>query len=589
MKKILSCFLSSVVFALILGGCADIKPGKVGSPDAATNTAPATTTAAPVETAQVDKLLAPPTPSDLYNDKNVLSMTSGSAEVDHADGTVETVTSELAVAPGDTIKIKKGLGVLTWFDDSISRLKEGTVLEVSKAEADAQDITETHIGFKVVSGEVWNKVRALVDQKSDFLSYAGSVVSGVRGSVYNVIVNGDKMTVESIEHAAFVAQVNSKTMAFTVTKNITQGQMANAVISGGKAGNPMLSIGAISSGRLKQDWILKNSDEDQSADQEIRRKNLDRMLARAGALPGEPGYEEKTKEINQLLESTKDPLGKSRLEIQIAELRANEALALALKNPSGATAAEASSKLGEIQKSIDSASLSKDEQQKIKSEAQTQLKMWDRSFEGVLPNETDLFKAKDSIRNGELNLAPTPEDKEQIQGNILKRKYFELNDAAKLSPDLSSQLKQQLEQVRQEYQKVTRENPQAFDFQLPTVDQLNQINQALQQAVKNIPELKDKIPSIDSAKLQQIQEGLKQALPLIQQMQKSGLAVPKIDPSTVNLLNVPAVTNPSASATAPTIDTTTAPAAATTTIPSTGITSTSIKTLLPTIKAVPNL
>ena len=43
--------------------------------------------------------------------------------------------------------------------------------------------------LNVIKGEVWSKVRNLVDEDSEFLSYSGNIVAGVRGSTYNFIAD----------------------------------------------------------------------------------------------------------------------------------------------------------------------------------------------------------------------------------------------------------------------------------------------------------------------------------------------------------------------------------------------------------------
>lgn len=561
MKKFLSSTLIALLIATTVAGCADIDPKRVGESDAGGKSSD-----------QIDKLLAPPTADNFYESKTVLKMTAGSAEVKRADGKTETVTAETNVGPGDTIKIlAKGAGVVTWFDDSISRLKEGTELTIDKADFNPENITETKVNFHVVSGEVWSKVRALVDKKSEFLSYSGNVVSGVRGSTYNMIVTNEGVAVESIAHAAFMADFDPKTKAIGKPKTLVRGQVAKASrVSSGK--KVAIEIDKIPPKRLTDSWMVDNDKEDVKIEKVLRQKNLKRLLDRAGALPGEAGYEQKMKQVNDRLGQLKDPIEKSKLETRIAQMRANESLALALKNPEGFSPEGMGEKLDALKGAIENSGLSDDLKRTMMMESQRELKAWDRSLEDVLPFEEKLYKAKEMLRNGEMEMSPTSEIRGEIEGKILQRRYFELGDAMEKSPTLSDEYLKEMEQVKRDYEKASKMMPREFNFELPprsqwpTADEIKSslsgvkqmfesdyFRQAMDEAGVTEQEYNEAMQGLNEA-LPEMQKILNENPDMFKQIEDSINSIPTVDPSLLNAIDPLPTIDPALLNSMPTID-----------------------------------
>jgi hypothetical protein len=537
MKKFLSSILSVLFVATMVAGCASSEPQQkiVGGDKTEI---------------QVDQLLAPTSAKDLYEDKSVLKMTAGKAKVKHADGKEEEVSAELAVVPGDTITIlEKGAGTLVWFDNSISRLKEGTVLTIDKADYNPEQITQTHINFHVVKGEIWNKVRGLVDQDSDFLSYSGAVVSGVRGSIYNLVVDDSSVTVESVAHSAFLAPVDPKTSVIGKEKRIVRGQLAKAM------GKKAIQLASIPPKRLKEEWFTQNGDKDKSAAKELREKSLNRLASSVGALPWDSGYEQKMLRIQKALENIQDPAQQAEFEARVAQLKAKEAVVLALRSPDTSTPETIKAQFDAVQSAVSAGGVSDQVKNKLRAEAETQMQALDRSLDEVLPETQPVYDLKEALRQTEVNLAPEKKRK-AIQERVLERTYFELNDASQ-NPGaaMPEALKSELSNAQQQLQKLS-------DFWKQNVNFQQDYMRVIQEFQKN-PQDPAAIQKLQNyfqdpatqQKLQEAQKAVEQALPAIQKLQN---AVPVAKPttvrpstvapapigSTINLLGTPAVNLP---------------------------------------------
>jgi len=522
MKKFLSFSLILILTAVSLAGCGGSKKDNSQNGDVATEI-------------QVDKLLAPPTAKDLYEDNSVLKMTKGTAKVRHTDGTEEEVSTEIAVVPGDTITIlDKGAGTLVWFDDSISRLKEGTVLTIDKADYNPEKITQTHINFHVVKGEIWNKVRGLVDQDSDFLSYSGAVVSGVRGSVYNLIVDDSSVTIESVAHSAFLAPVDPKTNAIGKEKRIVRGQLAKSV------GKKAIQSALISPKRLKEEWFTSNGDEDKSAAKKLREKSLNRLMASVGALPGDSAYEQKMLRIQNALEKIQDPAKHAEFEARLAQMKAKEAVILALRNPDSASAEAVKTQLDAVRSSVGAEGLSEDVKNTLRAEAEIQMQALDRSLDEVLPDTKPIYDLKDALRQTEVNLAPE-KTRQTIKERVLERTYFELNDASQ-NPGfvMPEALKSELSNAQAELQKLSDFWQKNADFQQDYIKMIEEF-QANPQDPAAVQKLQNYFQDpATQQKLQEAQKVIEQAMPAIQKLQQ----VAPVDAGTINLLGTPAVKLP---------------------------------------------
>lgn len=262
-------------------------------------------------------LLTPLVSADYYNSQNYLEVNIGTVIVKRKIGEEETVVKNTNLNIGDTIIVKENsLATIYWFDDSISRLNEGTEITIDEADYNPININEIKINIKVVSGEVWSKVQSLTDKNSEFLSYTGNIVAGVRGTVYNHRVNGDKIEIETLKHAVFLGLINGDKKIIVANKK--------GVVD---FNNPKIKIDLFKKDR---DWYKDNSKKDKDDERRIMEKSLLKIKKRIGLLPGEKGYDKKIKNIKEYLESIKDPQKRIEMQLKFSQLQVEELLMLAI-------------------------------------------------------------------------------------------------------------------------------------------------------------------------------------------------------------------------------------------------------------------
>jgi hypothetical protein len=254
----------------------------------------------------VDNLLVPTAAADVYEDSNRLEVVEGTVTVKRVSGEEEEVIVETDVNVGDTIIVgEDSKAVLYWFDHSISRLAAGTELTIDQAAYNPENINEADINFEVVSGEVWSKVQAIVDEDSEFLGYAGNVVAGVRGSVFNFAVEGDEVIVDSIAHALMVGD-----------ETITSGQQGSFK----KDSGDKVSVDEIPEDVFERPWYVDNLMQDEADHKRMMGAMMLKLRKAIGVLPGEPGFEKKMAELDKFMKSDASPVEKAAVKAKIVAL-----------------------------------------------------------------------------------------------------------------------------------------------------------------------------------------------------------------------------------------------------------------------------
>lgn len=387
----------------------------------------------------VDDFLQPVRAADIYNDSNRLEVEKGTVLIKRAMGGTETVEDEVTVSVGDAIKVSENSrAVLYWFDDSISRLAAGSIIKITEADYNVEDITETDINFEVVSGEVWSKVINLVDEDSEFLAQSGSVVAGVRGTTFNVKAGRGGVEVESIDHAAIVNLVNPKTGKVIKKQTITKGKKGyiktGRLDSSGESlrpnDKPRFEFGMIEipKDRFRDSWFKDNQKADVKAAEEIADKQIKRMKERIGALPGDSDYEEKQRLIAEKMAEVVDPALKAEMEARIAQLRANELMVQMHESPDKVDPEEMKKHLDEARDRVRQAGIDDAQINMVYEVMQQEMRVFDRAFEDILPGEKELYEAKRFMREHMVELEVDPAERVELEEMLFERSMYELQD-----------------------------------------------------------------------------------------------------------------------------------------------------------------
>lgn len=391
----------------------------------------------------IDELLVPVAAADFYEDENSLTVNKGSVTVKRASGEEESVEEETTVSIGDTIVVnEESMATIHWFDDSISRLQAGTEMTIDKASYNPENIAETDINLNVIKGEIWSKVQSLTDEDSEFLSYTGSTVAGVRGSVFNFIASDDGVIVESIKHAAFVGEWDKESGDISEQTFIIDGHQAKVSDSSN------VEVAEIPEERFEQDWFKDNKANDERDGALLKEKNIERINKQAGILPGEDGYERKMRLIRKRMEAIQDPVKKAEMQAQLAQMKTYEAVAMFLKNPDS-NPEEIAKNLERARNIIESSDLSNEVKEQIKKRMQSELKILSRTIEGTTSHDR-LSEMKEVLHDNQMSLETDEEKKSLILKKALESRLFELMDGIRNEEIEPDRIKLFLERYKEE-------------------------------------------------------------------------------------------------------------------------------------------
>ena len=115
--------------------------------------------------------------------------------------------------------------MINFFDNSVTRLKENTELEITEMDVNPENQMETNILLKLNAGQVWNKVTKIVTQDSSFEVETYNTIAAVRGSAFDVKLDEETQATEIIvvEHAVDLTAIDSKNGEFLGSTQVLEG------------------------------------------------------------------------------------------------------------------------------------------------------------------------------------------------------------------------------------------------------------------------------------------------------------------------------------------------------------------------------
>jgi hypothetical protein len=109
--------------------------------------------------------------------------------VEYKTGDVWSVVKDVQeIHAGDTVKTgADSEAEILWGDQGVTRLDQGTELEITDAPADGSGAASSVISLKLNAGRVWNRMLKLLDVDSAMEVRTSDVVATVRGTSYGII------------------------------------------------------------------------------------------------------------------------------------------------------------------------------------------------------------------------------------------------------------------------------------------------------------------------------------------------------------------------------------------------------------------
>lgn len=353
---------------------------------------------------------------------------------------------EMELEEGDVIKTgQSGIAVVRYVDDSISRLSPETEVKINKLFQDENNVARTIVDIELIEGRVWNNVINLISDESSFQVKADDITA----------VTSDKATFDIVsEKGASKVAVYDNKVKVTIEENpiiedeslLLEGysletnedkQKIEKIDSNDKVGEGVA-------------WVKVNEEKDKEYVKTIEDEKEQEMKNKAGLLPEDPLYTAKKINESAKLLVTIDEDAKDEIKLEIAEKRLLEAIALlANGNEEGA-----SELLDEYKEIIADISDNLKDNEELHDFAMTLIEENLKNLAVVTP-ESDLYPAKEALREAQQNLTTETTEKQQVileQASeiLLEAKDLVEQDKEDIALEVVSELQEDVEEANEE-------------------------------------------------------------------------------------------------------------------------------------------
>lgn len=232
---------------------------------------------------------------------------SGGVLVERGDTFVEPYLGMEIFENDEIVTGEDGEVVISYFDDSVSRLAAGSKLVINVL--DSRDAVRSYVEVSLHSGVMWSRVVDLVESKSAFVVDTADVYTRASKAAFNLSVDDDV-----VEIGVFSNAVNLNLGEDNV-KRVVSGKKATVT----KGTSDFATIEDIADPEKNLAWVQSNLESDKVHIGEVEQRLLAAKMEAIGMeVDDEITYENSLRE-NALVFLTFDDVKKKQLELDLAE------------------------------------------------------------------------------------------------------------------------------------------------------------------------------------------------------------------------------------------------------------------------------
>jgi len=330
------------------------------------------------------------------------------------DGQTINAFKTMQLEEGDVIITGAGgVAVIRYFDDSISRLYPLTELKIQRLYQDKDVMSKTKVEVELTHGHVWSQVVNLVGDQSSFEIMANDVKTKTSHKAsfdMNYVKSRKKLSVSVFENKVEVSVPQKKERNKEI---VVEGYVLNVDKNKSKQDKIKLKT----EDKL---WVNVNKNEDKQYKNKVDEEKTAESKKKAGVLPGDPLYPAKKLNESTKLLVTMDDKDKNKLKVDIAVKRLTEAITLLSDKDKDSAQAV----LDEFSQVVDDLATEVKDNDELMAYAKSSFQDEEKDLSIVLPDD-DKYVAKEALRDAELKLAITPEDKKRTSLKLATEKVIE--------------------------------------------------------------------------------------------------------------------------------------------------------------------
>jgi len=221
------------------------------------------------------------------------------------DGKVVPVSPNMKLQEKDQVVTgNDGYAAINFFDDSVSRLANDTVVVLNKLDKVDDSNVRSYIELSLKEGRLWTRVLNLVQSHSSFTVEANKLYVTAKKAAFDVVVNDKKTDVQVFNHVVDIS-----------------GGSVNKAVSGQKVTmdvNNKMSVGVLSNTEKSDNWVTTNLSDDKKYLADTEQRLLDAKIASVGGNAKDVSFDNSLQE-NAVLFLTFDDVKQKKIELDLSE------------------------------------------------------------------------------------------------------------------------------------------------------------------------------------------------------------------------------------------------------------------------------
>jgi len=215
-------------------------------------------------------------------------------------------SDEMELEEGDKVYTgENGWVSIKFLDDSVARLKEGSLITINKLFEDVENQSITNVEVEVAHGDMWTRVLNLFEDESYFMVTAGDMEASTKKAAFNVSMEEDVASVEVYSNV-----VQTKTMQEVESVKVKTGEKAEVKSE---------RVVVAKTGIEDDTWVQSNLESDKAHIAKVEEEVGGELRDTVGTLPESTLYPFKSLKSGVVKFLTFDDVSRQKIDLDVSE------------------------------------------------------------------------------------------------------------------------------------------------------------------------------------------------------------------------------------------------------------------------------
>lgn len=377
--------------------------------------------------------------------------------------------NDMELEEGDTVYTGEGGWVsIRFLDDSVARLKEGSLIKLSKLFENSDKGAVTNVEVEVSYGDMWARVLNLFEDGDSFIVKAGGVEATAKKAAFNVHMDDDSAVIEVYSNV-----VEMKTSSSEGVK-VKKGQKAEV-----KTEEETLVVA--DAGEVDEEWVQSNLESDKVHIAKVEEQVGEDLKNTVGSLPESNMYPFKSIKTGVVRLLTFDDISKQKFDFEVAQRQFVEWSVMMQQGEAEQDDAEEVFdryvvEVDNLRGMIANIRANGDEEyaDELKAYLDNEIKKTKKSLKSVLPT-SPLYTAKEYMNIAEQASAESEAEKTLMKKKQIASKLAEVQDLSEvgeeeLAQEMMEDYTEVSEEMDEEIKTLLEEEAQGVESEIAEVE-----------------------------------------------------------------------------------------------------------------------